>query len=66
MKNKSGLVIIDHYDKRVIYSEWSKYEYIFFNKDIEKNIILEYTIGMRYEKIRADGKLIARGIIFIT
>ncbi len=66
MKNKNGLIITEHHDRRIIYSEWTKHEYIFFNKDIEKNINLEYTIGMRYEKIRADGKIIARGIISIT
>lgn len=66
MKSKNGLMIIDYPDKRVIFSEWTKHQYIFLRKDIENNRILEYTIGVKNEVIRADGSIVARGIISIT
>ena len=66
MEFRNGLIITDYPDKRLIYSEWTKHQYVFWQKDIEKNINLEYTIGIRYEKIRADGKIVSRGIIYIT
>lgn len=66
MKFGNGLIITDYPDKRLIYSEWTKHQYVFLQKDIEKNINLEYTIGIRYEKIRADGRIISRGTICIT
>jgi len=65
MKFGNGLIITDYPDKRLIYSEWTKHLYVFLQKDIEKNNYLEYTINMKYEKVRADGTLIARGIISI-
>lgn len=65
MNKKNGLTITNYPDSRIIFSEWTKHQYIFLQKDIENNRILEYTIKMKHEVIRADGSIIARGIISI-
>lgn len=63
---KHGLEIIDYEDHREIYSSWSEHKYIFTWEEVNNNISKEFSQGIKYEQIKANGELLSRSFYYIS